>query len=440
MRYASRGQVGASTTGLVTNLVLAIPFTMACVLLSPFFARIAGTDQMYFVLASVQIFQLHLIPLFEHVATSKKPHLIAYDIILHEFTKIAAALLLVIYFKMELVGAILSVIVANTADICFFMAVLRPEFHFYPRWSYLRTWLKTSTLSIYGMIGGRIAGLDMMLLILFGGALSRALYGAASMITVLITYTATLSYALYPRLLSGGGSKDAEASIKLTTLIAIPALMGVITLAHPLLVVLNPVYESAYPILYILSIVAFLGSFSSIFESIISGTERVDAHPKFTIKDLVKSRLFILPTFSYIQAVIGLPILYFAFNRLTHSTLESALWCAMVSLILTSTFTISKLIISKRCLDFRFPMRTLLTSLAASAVMSAVLILIEPPARISYLFLFIAIGASIYFALASAIDRETRQLILRIVSNLRDMVLERSSYFSKERVASGKNP
>ena len=426
LRYVSRGYDGAPMTGFVTNLVIAIPFTIACAVFSPFFGKIAGTDPTYFVLASIQVFQLHLIPLLENVATSKKPHLLAYDIVLHEILKIAVAILLVIYLKMGLVGAILSVIAANTADICLFLAMLGSEFHSRPRWDYLKPWFKTSTLSIYGMIGGRIVSLDMMLLILFGGALARALYGAAYTITVLITYTATLAYGLYPKLLSGGGEADVEASIKLTTVFAVPAVIGVITIAHPLLIILNPSYESAYPILYILSVVAFLGCYSSIFDSVITGTEKVDSLPGFTIKDLTRSRLFIVPTLSYIQAVLALPILYLIFNRVTHKELDIGLLCATIYLIFGLIFVAARFKISRRCLRFRFPLRTLLTSLAASAAMSAVLIVAEIPGRISYVFLYIALGAGIYFAVVSVIDSETRQLVFRIATNFMTLLSKRN--------------
>ena len=422
LRYVSRGYDGAPMTGFVTNLAMAIPFTIACAALSPFFGKIAGTNPAYFVLASVQVFQLHLIPLLEHVTTSKKPHLLAYDIVLHEILKIAVGMLLVVYLKMGLVGAILSVIAANTADICLFLAILGSEFHARPRWDYLKPWFKTSTLSIYSMIGGRIVSLDMMLLILFGGALVRALYGAAYTITILITYTGTLAYGLYPRLLSGGGGADVEASIKLTTIFAVPSLIGVITIAHPLLVILNPSYESAYPILYILSIVAFLGCYSSIFDSVITGTEKVDTRPEFTIKDLARSRLFILPTLGYVQAVLGLPILYLIFDRVTHADLHIGLLCAAMHLSFGIAFAAARFKISRRCLRFHFPLRTFLTSLAASAAMSAFLIFAKIPGRISYVFLFITLGGAIYFTVVTIIDSETRMLVFRIATNFRRLL------------------
>ena len=426
LRYVSRGYDGAPMTGFVINLVMAIPFTIACAVLSPFFAKIAGTDPTYFVLASVQVFQLHLIPLLEHVATSKKPHLLAYDTMLHETLKIAVAILLVIYLKMGLVGAMLSLIVANTAGICLFLVMLGSEFRSRPRWSHLKSWFKTSTLSIYGMIGGRIASLDMILLILFGGALARALYGAAYTITILITYTATLAFGLYPKLLSGGGGADVEASIKLTTVFAVPALVGVITIAHPLLIILNPSYESAYPILYILSIVAFLSCYSSIFDSVITGTEKVDSLPGFTIKDLTRSRLFILPTLNYVQAGLALPILYLIFNSVTHTELGIGLSCATMYLVFGLAFVAARFKIARRCLRFHFPLRTLMTSLAASGAMSAVLIVAEVPGRISYVLFSVALGAAIYFAVASTIDAETRQLVFRIATNFTRLISKRN--------------
>jgi len=276
------------------------------------------------------------------------------------------------------------------------------------------------------MIGGRIVSLDMMLLILFGGALARALYGAAYAITVLITYTSTLAYGLYPKLLSGGGGTDVEASIKLTTIFAVPALVGVITIAHPLLAILNPTYESAYPILYILSIVAFLGCYSSILDSVIIGTEKIDSLPGFTIKDLTRSRLFILPTLSYVQAVVGLPILYLIFNTLTNREVDFGLACATMYLFFGLAFVTARFKISKRCLQFHFPLRTLLTSLAASGAMSAFLIAAKIPGRISYVLLFIALGAGIYFAVASTIDAETRQLVFRIATNFMRLLSKRN--------------
>ena len=276
-----------------------------------------------------------------------------YDIVLHELVKIAFGVLFVVYFKLALIGAILTVVVANTADICFYFATLYHEFMSHARWSYVKSWGKTSVLSFYGMVGGRISSLDMMLLILFGGALARAYYGAAYTVTFVILYTSTLTLALYPRLLSGGGGADVEASAKLSIIFAVPTLVGVVTLADRLLAVLNPAYASARFVLYFLSLEAFLSCFSNIFESIITGTERVDAQDRFSVRDLTRSRLFILPTLSYVQAALALPIFYFVLRYFKGTELQSAVYCATVHLIFASAFLIVKFLIAKRCLSFR---------------------------------------------------------------------------------------
>ena len=50
------------------------------------------------------------------------------------------------------------------------------------------------------------------------------------------------------------------------------------------------------------------------------------------------------------------------------------------------------------------------------------LILLNFPARITYLILDAAIGASIYFGVAFVIDTNTRDLVIRVAKELRKIV------------------
>jgi O-antigen/teichoic acid export membrane protein len=133
----------------------------------------------------------------------------------------------------------------------------------------------------------------------YGGELARAYYGAALTFATVVSYSSYLAYALYPRLLSKNSLEDVTTSLRMVLMSSIPMTVGAITLSHPYLAILNPLYLDARLILMLLSLNSACSNLASIFTSIVMGREQLDVEAKIVFKDLVKSGLFLVYSLPY---------------------------------------------------------------------------------------------------------------------------------------------
>lgn len=417
-RYAARGMESAGKTSIAINFAISIPSTILFFLMAPFFAKIAGTNSIYYVLASFQVIELYLKPAFEAFANAKKPYLLGYDLVIHEIAKLFFGFIFVTFLRLSLLGAILAIIIADLMDIIFYSIAFIDELKSKIKLDYISGWLKGSIISVYNMVGIRLASLDTIMVLILGGTIARAYLGAAVTIAMLITYASSLAIALYPKLLAGGKSEDIETSMRLTLMFAIPMTFGILVLAKQLLTILNPIYSIAKPILYLAAINSLIMCFTSIIDIIILGTEKVDAQAKFSIKDLGKSKLFLLPTFSYVYAAIDLPILYYFLAYVAKTPFERAFYSIGISLPISLMILIMKYRVAKKCLSFKFPLKALAKYVFASLIMTFILKQFNLSSRIFYTFMLILFGIFIYFIILFFIDKEMRSLIRLILKEI----------------------
>lgn len=421
-RYTARGIKDAARTSLIFNLLLSIPFLIIGFFLTPLFASIAGSRTIFFILAVIQIPIFYLKSSLEGTAGAKAPYLQGYNLIVHEVSNVTLGIFLVFFLKMGLIGVIVTLIGSNAIDVIFYTIWLIDELRPKINLSYLKSWLKISSSTIYKMIGMRLAGFDMILLIMLGGAVSRALFGVASILGGLVWYASVLQSALYPKLLSGGDKKDVEVSVKLMMLFAVPMCIGTITLSKSLLYILNPEYAEAYPIVYVLAVSALIACFISTLDIIILGTEKLDEKLKFKMKDLISSKFFILPSFSYLQAVIVIPVTYFLLKEVARTDLESAFYLSLIQFSVILIIFVFKFKLSRKCMKFELPSRSILKYFLASLLMAAFLSVFKQPPRIIPTFSIVFIGIALYFGVLILIDKEVRALIKAIYAVVSKML------------------
>ena len=416
IRYLARGQKEAGKTGVVLNLVLSIPFAAAFLALSPLFAKTFTTSAVYYALASIQVVELFLIPAAEGLSHATRPHVIGYVQFLREIVKILFGVLLIVVLKLGILGAIFAVAVTYAFDIIFILYIFQDLLRERLRLELVKDWAKGSLFSLYGIFGGKLASLDTLLLILIVGVEARALYGAAFIIGALITYANSLSIGLYPRLLAGGGRQDVETALKTTYLFAVPMAAGTIVYAESFLTILNPAYSSARLVLILFSINSLLTCFSVILDSVIYALEGVDREGGFTLRELLRSSFFVLPTVGYVLSGAYLTILYFLF-----SSVKSFLAGAQTLIIVCNVFAVVGVAvrywISRKRLQFKIPSVLLKYALSA-LIMSSILYFLPSPTRIITTFLSVIFGAVIYFVVLAAIDYETRATIHLVLREL----------------------
>jgi hypothetical protein len=185
-------------------------------------------------------------------------------------------------------------------------------------------------------------------------------------------------------------------------------------LSEELLSILNVSYSVAKPILIILATDALLSAFSSIFGSIVSGTEKFDIDTRILFRDIVKSKLFLLLTLHYVQAtIVALPA-YIFLSSVALNALEAAEYLALITLIANIFITMARYMIAKRCLEFRVPWLSIGKYFAASIIMALILHVFQMPARLLFTLFRIFFGALIYFAALLKIDKEAREFLSQL--------------------------
>lgn len=418
-RFVARKHPGSSVTGLVANLLISLPCVLIYLAALPTIMatfQISSTYWIVYAVVALEILEIYSLNALEAILQAKRPQAKGFGFLIFELCKVLLGFMLLMQLRLGLLGAITSIILAYLFQIAYYLRLTYAELREKVRWNYVREWLKASPLNLYGMAGQRIAALYLIFLFVYGGTLSRAYYAAATTIATIIGYSSLLSYALYPRLLSEDRSEDVFISLKTVLMFATPMTVGAVILADSYLTVLNPIYSVARLVLILLVIDYLCRSISSVFNTVVRGTEKLDAQAKISYKSIIKSRLFILLSLPYVQAAVVLPATYFILNLTAKGAVESATSVALMVAVTDVAMTFVRYGLAKKSLNFSMPWIHLCKYLGASAVMGLTLYLFPAPTRLSVTLAETLLGSVIYLVVLSAIDKESR-LTIRSVKN-----------------------
>jgi len=413
-RFVARGQIGSFKTGFTINILIGLSSTAIYLVSTPSILYALQISLKYMPIYSISallIIENYILSIFEAAIYPRRPEKLGFGLLAFEASKVLLGFILIIRCEMGLMGGLISIIAASFIQILFYLKDLLHEFHEKIVWDYAKEWFKASILNIYGIIGGRLLMLANLLLFIYGGELSRAYFGASSTIASIVTFSSSLAFALYSKLLSNAELRDVMLSIKMVLMFAIPMSLGAIILSESLLYLLNPSYSAASLILMVLSLNALFSSIASIFESIISGTERFDVEAKLSFRRVLKSRLLSLLTLRYIQALIVVLPIYLILPSLSHDALLSTLYFVLIGAVSDTALTLAKYFMAKRCINFNMPWASIGKNLCASLAMAAVLLVFQAPPRLLVTLTRVLIGALTYFSVLSIIDREVRETI-----------------------------
>jgi O-antigen/teichoic acid export membrane protein len=413
-RFFARGHRGSAKTGLIVNALMALVFFSIYILLIPMIMSALQVTDRYHVLylvLSLRVIEVYLNAALESIVYMRRPEALGYGSTIYETIKVAAGFILIMMFGLKLLGAILSMIIAGILKVAFYFRRAAHEFREKVNWGYVREWFKASIFNIYQMIGQSISGFTLIILFIIGGHLARAYFGAATTIASVIGYSIALSSALYPKLLQDGRPEDVSISLKMVLMFAVPMSFGAIILSYLYLVVLNPLYVDAVPILQILSLVYLCGAISSVFESVVYGMERLDEKAKIPLRSLIKSRIFKLAMLPYIHSMLVLPSLFYILTFYASSPSEAAFHLGWLNLLTGFAFMLARYKMARSCISFVFPWKSLLKYCFSSGLMAVTLYLIPIPRRLFLAIAATGLGAIIYFTVLWMIDEEMRNLV-----------------------------
>jgi O-antigen/teichoic acid export membrane protein len=413
-RYVARGQDDAAKTGLLSNIILSIPLTGLFILLAPFFASAIGAQSIYFQVAGFQVFLLHLLSVTQAVVQAKTPHLLGYGTFIYEVTKIALGIFFVVLLGKGLLGAMITVIISQAVLSLFYLICVRKQVLLKVNWRYLRNWWKISFINMFSLLGDRLGSFGLILLILMWGELARAYVGAAMTIAVMIGYSNYLAIALYPKLLAKSDPKSVVTTLKLTMLFAIPMTGGMVVLSESLLSILKLDYAVVSTTLILYALFYLLDCFSVLFSTIVMATEDADIHEKVTIRELTRSRLFLLPLLKYLNAGLYLVPLIVLLTTVAGNPLQAAFLTGATSLVAAMPVLLLRYKIAIRSLPFRLPLASFGRYAFSTVIMMLLLSQIKLGATLSRVLILVLLGGGIYFGIMLVIDPETRSLVREI--------------------------
>ena len=424
-RFTARNHAGAPKTGLTANFLLSIVFAAIYMLLIPTITSAFQIGEAYiilYIIVVIQILELYTLQAFESILYAKQPQKIGYGFLIFEVCKVIIGYILIIQLNLSLLGAVTSVIIAYVLKLTFYLKLTAHELQGKIRASYLKEWLKASPINIYNIAGQRLAAFVLILLFIYAGEVARAYYGAALTIAAIIGYSSLLAFALYPKLLSKTNPQDISTSLKMVLMFAIPMTAGAIILSDSYLTILKIVYRSARPVLIISAMNMLCMSISSVFGTVVSGTEKIDEKAKIPFRKLIKTRLFLVYTLPYIKAAITLPLTYFILTSIAETAIEAATLLAAIIFVADIPLLFATYAIARKCIDFHMPWKSIVKYAAASAVMAVVLLVIPNPTRILYTLAVTLVGGAIYILILLQTDREVRSLSKSILKETLKMM------------------
>jgi len=428
-RFVARGFEGSGRTGLACSLALGTSIAAIYGLAVPYLMALMGVGGSFwlpYALVAIQIFEIYVLRGLGATLHPRRPEAVGYAIMVKEFTKLAAAFFLVLQYGLGLLGAVCSVLLAHAAQVGFSFLMAKPFLTGRFNSAYAKEWLKGSFVPIYSFVGRRMYTIVLFILFATAGEVARGYYGAAQVIGMMIFNTSFLAYALYPRLLSESGgssssspaSRDIETALKLVLMFSIPMTVGAIVLSDLLLAVLNVAFKPAWPVLIVLAPYYALQSLSTVFWSVVVGSERVDAQARIPVRRLVRTRLFALYTVPYICNSAMIPLALWLIPA-APDALEASLRTAFLFVAYSIALTGATYSLARRSMSFSFPLgSTAKYALAAAAMAIPLVLLPHEPLRIYWALTLVAIGTSIYVGVLLALDEETRGLLRELLRAL----------------------
>jgi len=427
-RQIARGeQVGK--TSLFTGSLLSIPGIVVFFIIA--FSLSLEIDFNLMVLAAVLVPIRFLHEILNGIAHGYKPHSISFGNLAFEISKIPVGLLFIVFLQFGIIGAFLTIIASSLLRLIILLIMLREQLIGKIKSEVIKFWFRMSWIPMYGAFAGFIFTLDVIIFSSLTNSLVGLAYWTAGItIATLISQSGSISQALYPKLIATGKKEYAEENFKRTLFLAIPILAVSIILAKPLLHIINPIYTDGTTIVYFLTMKSFVVIFASMAFNISRAFEKVDLDKNASFRSYLKSKLFFIPTISYITAgiyVVALSIFLLIRDPSMSEIDLVSIWALIFFLVLIPT-TIYVLILIRKNHQINLPYVHILKFLGATILASipvyfmSVNMLTYSPSIFDFLpqvILIVSVGAAIYFVTTYIIDQSTRTLIHAIIREIR---------------------
>jgi O-antigen/teichoic acid export membrane protein len=430
-RFIAREKEGTVKTSTLSQLTIAVVSTIiylpAIILITD-----AIHTQIYlpiYLIAGLYIFNIYMVGIFEGTLRSIRPQVIGYGLLIEEAAKVAIAAVLIIGFNELFLGAILGLVLSGCLQVFYYLWLLRKEMREKINWGYLKEWLKGSAAIAYNIIGGQLVTFTMVMLFVYAGSNTRAYYQAAFTFTTVIGFSASLAFALYPKLLSKSCPDDQiRTSLRTVLMLAIPLSAMVITMATSFLTILDINYAVAWPVAVALTFDTLIVLLYTFYTQCLMGTEGFDATGKISLRELLKSRIFKVFTVPYIQAAIALPLAYYVLtNFAVAGTVEAVVDVVLILMAVHLSTFLGLYAFMRKSAHLPLDLKSIAKYALAATAMGLILLAIPATTTLIFTILKAIAGLGIYFAILLAIDKEARKLLNLIIFEIKGSIKQLTS-------------
>jgi O-antigen/teichoic acid export membrane protein len=425
-RFVARGKEGSVKTAIVSNFMVALA-AMAVYLLVVTgilnILHVSSVSLSVFLLAALQIINLHLVVVFEACLRSIKPQATGYGLLVEEIVKVGLAFGIFLGTGQLFYAAIIGVIVGASVQIGVYAWLLREQFRQRIHFGYVTEWLKGSAALVYNVVGIQLVGVALYFLVHFGGESALGDYQAAVTFSTVIGYAGSLAFALYPRMLAKECPEDIIVSFKNMLMLALPMATVALTMATSLLTILNASYNAASPILVLLTIDALIVLVLQFYTLCLIGTETLDAAGKISFGTLAKSKIFKVFSLPYIQAAIALPAIYWVLAREPLSDpVQAALYVVGVYIGVHAISFVGIYWLMRREFSLAVPWMSLAKYAFAALITTIILIAAPQTTTLVATFIKALVGAGVYAVLLLIIDSDARKLAKNVAEEIESII------------------
>lgn len=427
----ARGKEGTVKTSTIAQLSIALVSTLAYFPAIVLITKAIGTQfyLLIYLIAGLYIFSFYMVSIFEGVLRSIRPQVIGYGLLVEEAVKVVVALIVIVVLRQLFLGAVLALVVSALVQVVFYVWLLRDEFRQKTNWSYLKEWFKGSAVIVYNSIGGQLFSFVMVLLFLYGGSNTRAYYQAAFTFTNVIGFSASLAFALYPKLLAKTcPDEQLGTSLRTVLMLAIPLSTITIFMSSSFLTILNISYAVAWPVVIALTLDALMVLVSQFYSSCLMGAEAFDAEGKIHLRQLVKSKIFKVFTLTYIQAAIALPLTYFVLTALpVAGSVQATVDVIIITLSVHLSTFIGLYLFMRKSIPLPIAWMSIAKYIFASFLMGIVLFFVPATSTLILTVIKAVAGLAIYIVLLLAVDKQARELLNLIIQEVNGILRQLTS-------------
>jgi len=376
LRYSARGQ-DVARTSLLAGIIAVPIFVIAYLVLALTASSSIEPILIYVLIYSVQIPALCIWEVVKPVARSYKPEYLGYATIALEIGKVSGAYYTIAILKLGLIGAILSLALGQFLQLAIVIYIIRPKLRGSFKSSTIKKWYKAAWIPISNMSVSRLSISDSILVaIILGSTTVVGIFQASRVFTLIVRYSEEFLRVLYPKLIRDNRNEDITLTLRLQSFVVIPLAVGALMLAEPLLGILGEQYVKAKLVLRILTIVAVIEGIEYFMWNILTGLEKIDENiNNLQFKKLRNSWLVRLPLIDLMKyagyfSILG--VIMYTSQGVGNELMLSTYW-AITLLLITIPFTIYKILLAKRVMQFDFPKLSILRYSFSGIIMAGFL-------------------------------------------------------------------